>query len=133
MLYIHPEECVDCGACEPVCPVEAIFYGDDVPAPGRTSLPPTRPSSPRARSRSAPRAGRPTSAPWCATSPSSPTTRCLTASSQPTSMAERCASRRKRRPRKPVPRPVGWHLGGVGLAQADQVGGGGGGGALRAG
>lgn len=23
-LYIHPEECVDCGACEPVCPVEAI-------------------------------------------------------------------------------------------------------------
>ena len=30
---------------------------------------------------------------------------------------------RKRRPRKPVPRPAGWHLGGVGLAQADQVGG----------
>jgi ferredoxin len=30
MLYIHPEECVDCGACEPVCPVEAIFYEDDV-------------------------------------------------------------------------------------------------------
>ena len=26
MLYIHPDECVDCGACEPVCPVEAIFY-----------------------------------------------------------------------------------------------------------
>ena len=25
-LYIHPEECVDCGACEPVCPTEAIFY-----------------------------------------------------------------------------------------------------------
>ena len=24
MLYINPEECVDCGACEPVCPVEAI-------------------------------------------------------------------------------------------------------------
>jgi NAD-dependent dihydropyrimidine dehydrogenase PreA subunit len=24
MLYIHPDECVDCGACEPVCPVEAI-------------------------------------------------------------------------------------------------------------
>ena len=23
-LYIHPDECVDCGACEPVCPVEAI-------------------------------------------------------------------------------------------------------------
>ena len=24
-------ECVDCGACEPVCPVEAIYYEDDVP------------------------------------------------------------------------------------------------------
>ena len=32
VLYIHPDECVDCGACEPVCPVEAIFYEDDVPA-----------------------------------------------------------------------------------------------------
>jgi len=31
MLYIHPDECVDCGACEPVCPVEAIFYENDVP------------------------------------------------------------------------------------------------------
>ena len=31
-LYIHPDECVDCGACEPVCPVEAIFYEDDTPA-----------------------------------------------------------------------------------------------------
>lgn len=31
-LYIHPEECVDCGACEPVCPREAIFYEDDLPA-----------------------------------------------------------------------------------------------------
>ncbi|SDP29863.1 NAD-dependent dihydropyrimidine dehydrogenase, PreA subunit [Nakamurella panacisegetis] len=30
-LYIHPDECVDCGACEPVCPVDAIFYEDDVP------------------------------------------------------------------------------------------------------
>jgi NAD-dependent dihydropyrimidine dehydrogenase PreA subunit len=29
--YIHPDEYVDCGACEPVCPVEAIFYEDDVP------------------------------------------------------------------------------------------------------
>jgi len=32
MMYIHPDECVDCGACEPVCPVEAIFYEDDVPS-----------------------------------------------------------------------------------------------------
>ena len=32
MLYILPDECVDCGACEPVCPVEAIYYEDDLPA-----------------------------------------------------------------------------------------------------
>jgi len=32
MLYIHPDECVDCGACEPVCPVNAIFLVDDLPA-----------------------------------------------------------------------------------------------------
>ncbi len=31
-LYIQPDECVDCGACVPVCPVEAISYEDDVPA-----------------------------------------------------------------------------------------------------
>ncbi len=30
-LYIHPEECIDCGACEPECPVEAIFPEDEVP------------------------------------------------------------------------------------------------------
>ncbi len=30
-LYINPDECVDCRACEPVCPVEAIFHEDDVP------------------------------------------------------------------------------------------------------
>ena len=31
MLYIHPEECIDCGACVPACPVSAIFAQDDVP------------------------------------------------------------------------------------------------------
>ena len=31
-LYIQPDECVDCGACEPACPVEAIYYADDLPA-----------------------------------------------------------------------------------------------------
>ena len=31
MLYIDPEECIHCGACVPECPVEAIFYIDDVP------------------------------------------------------------------------------------------------------
>jgi NAD-dependent dihydropyrimidine dehydrogenase PreA subunit len=31
MLYIHPDECIDCGACEPVCPVKAIFVEDETP------------------------------------------------------------------------------------------------------
>ena len=30
-LYIDPDECIDCGACEPVCPVTAIFAEDEVP------------------------------------------------------------------------------------------------------
>jgi NAD-dependent dihydropyrimidine dehydrogenase PreA subunit len=30
-LYIHPDECIDCGACEPECPVNAIFPEEDVP------------------------------------------------------------------------------------------------------
>lgn len=28
-LWIQPEECIDCGACEPVCPVTAIYYADN--------------------------------------------------------------------------------------------------------
>ena len=32
MLYIHPHECIHCGACEPACPVEAIYFEDDLPA-----------------------------------------------------------------------------------------------------
>ena len=31
MLYIHPDECIDCEACVPECPVEAIFHQDNVP------------------------------------------------------------------------------------------------------
>lgn len=31
MLYIHPTECIDCGACEPECPVEAIFPEAETP------------------------------------------------------------------------------------------------------
>ena len=31
MFYIHPVECIDCGACEPECPVTAIFPDTDVP------------------------------------------------------------------------------------------------------
>jgi len=29
MLYIHPDECIDCGACVPACPVSAIYDGHD--------------------------------------------------------------------------------------------------------
>jgi len=32
MLYIDPNECIDCGACEPECPVNAIFPEESVPA-----------------------------------------------------------------------------------------------------
>ena len=32
-LFIHPDECIDCGACEPVCPVKAIFTEDETPEP----------------------------------------------------------------------------------------------------
>ena len=31
MLYIQPDECIDCGVCEPSCPVEAIFSEADLP------------------------------------------------------------------------------------------------------
>jgi ferredoxin len=31
MLYIHPDECIDCEACIPECPVEAIFLDENVP------------------------------------------------------------------------------------------------------
>lgn len=29
--FINPDECIDCGACEPECPVSAIFAEDAVP------------------------------------------------------------------------------------------------------
>jgi len=31
MLVINPDECIDCGACEPECPVNAIYEEDDLP------------------------------------------------------------------------------------------------------
>jgi ferredoxin len=32
MVFIDPEECIDCGACVDPCPVDAIFAEEDVPA-----------------------------------------------------------------------------------------------------
>jgi ferredoxin len=31
MLVINPDECIDCGACEPECPTTAIFEEGDLP------------------------------------------------------------------------------------------------------
>jgi ferredoxin len=31
MLYIFPDDCIDCGACLPECPTEAIYRDVDVP------------------------------------------------------------------------------------------------------
>ena len=31
-LFIDPDECIDCGLCEPECPVDAIFMEDEVPS-----------------------------------------------------------------------------------------------------
>ena len=32
-IYIDPDTCIDCGACVPECPFEAIFPEDEVPDP----------------------------------------------------------------------------------------------------
>ena len=31
-LVIHPDECIDCGLCEPECPIDAIYADDELPA-----------------------------------------------------------------------------------------------------
>jgi ferredoxin len=38
MLFIDPKECIDCEACVPECPVEAIFHQDAVPEPWRSYI-----------------------------------------------------------------------------------------------
>ena len=38
MLYIHPEECIDCGACVPACPVAAIYESIDATPPNQKDL-----------------------------------------------------------------------------------------------
>ena len=37
-MFIDPVACIDCGACEAVCPVEAIFKDDDVPDKWRSAI-----------------------------------------------------------------------------------------------
>ncbi len=44
-LYIHPDECIDCGACDPECPVTAIFPEEDVPEEWRATPGKTMPTS----------------------------------------------------------------------------------------
>jgi ferredoxin len=39
MLYIDPDECIDCGACVPACPVEAIFALDETPEKWTSFIP----------------------------------------------------------------------------------------------
>ncbi len=39
MLFIHPEQCIDCGACVPECPVQAIYYEGDVPDAWKEYIP----------------------------------------------------------------------------------------------
>src|SRR5215218_8970777 len=38
MLYIHPDECIDCGACVPACPVSAIYDSPDATPASQKSL-----------------------------------------------------------------------------------------------
>ena len=38
MLYIHPDECIDCGACVPACPVAAIYDSPEATPSSQKSL-----------------------------------------------------------------------------------------------
>ena len=38
MLFIHPEECIDCGACVPACPVSAIYDSPEATPPSQKDL-----------------------------------------------------------------------------------------------
>ena len=49
MLYIHPDECIDCGACVPACPVEAIFALDETPEKWKSFIPDERAVLPEVR------------------------------------------------------------------------------------
>ena len=71
-LYINPRECIDCGACEPVCPETAIFTDIKAPAEVEASPPTTASSSPRPCPAARPRWATPAAAPrseWSARTP----------------------------------------------------------------
>ena len=53
-LFIDPNECIDCGACEPECPVNAIFPEESLPAEWADYTPSTRPGSATAPRRASP-------------------------------------------------------------------------------
>ena len=38
MLYIDPDTCIDCEACVPQCPVEAIYLDEEVPQPWQSYI-----------------------------------------------------------------------------------------------
>jgi ferredoxin len=38
MLYIHPDECIDCGACVPACPVAAIYDSPEATPANQSNL-----------------------------------------------------------------------------------------------
>ncbi len=37
-LFIHPDECIDCGLCVDACPVEAVYPMEEVPDKWRGSI-----------------------------------------------------------------------------------------------
>jgi ferredoxin len=37
-LYVNPVECIDCGACVPVCPTTSIFVVEELPDDQKSSI-----------------------------------------------------------------------------------------------